>query len=91
MIEKYGEFPKGSKKLGEVAEFVVVQTLQILLLQQDVDTLLDVRDLRNEAGTDLADGFADKLSVLHLLPGLHDADNSRLDNVGKVSGYKQKD
>jgi hypothetical protein len=65
-------------KLSKVAQLIVLETLQVLLLQENVDTFLDVGDLGYESRPDLVDGLADQERVLHLLASLHDTDNSRL-------------
>lgn len=48
-----------STDLGQVAELIVIQSLQILLLQQNVNALFDVWNLWNEASLDLVDTFGD--------------------------------
>lgn len=64
--------------LCKVAQLIVIQTLQVLLFQQDVYALLDIRNLWHETGADLVDTLADQLGVLHLLACLHDTNNSGL-------------
>jgi hypothetical protein len=68
------------RSLRQVAKLVAVQTLQVLLFEEDVDTLLDITDFGREAGLDLRDGLRHKHGMLHRLAGLHDADNGRLRN-----------
>jgi hypothetical protein len=64
--------------LSQVTELVTFQTLEVLLLQEDVDTLLDVWNLGHESILDLRDNFGDQLCVLHRLARLHNTDNSGL-------------
>ena len=65
-------------RLSQVTKLVTFQALEVLLLQEDVDTFLDVRDLGHKAVLDLRDDFGHQLCVLHRLARLHDADNGRL-------------
>jgi hypothetical protein len=64
--------------LSKVSQLIIVETLEVLLLEEDLDALLDIRDVGDEARFDLVDGVADEESVLHLLAGLHDADDCGL-------------
>ncbi len=48
-------------------------TLHVLLLQQRIDRLLDVRYIRLEALRDLRDDLLDQRLVLHGLTRLHDS------------------
>ena len=63
---------------SQVRVLIGLDTLEILFLNQLIDRLLDIRDFRREARFDLVDGFLHELHVLHLLAGLHDADDGRL-------------
>jgi hypothetical protein len=64
--------------LSNVRDFVVIQTLDIVLLHEGFDILLDIGNLGREAGLDLLDNLLHELDVLHLLARLHDADNGGL-------------
>ena len=68
----------GLLHLSKIAKLIILEALKILLLEQNVDALLDIRHLWAEAGFDLGDGLADELVVLHLLARLHDADDGGL-------------
>ncbi len=60
------------RQSSHVAQLVILlQSLQILLLDELVDGLLDILDLGREAGFDLRDGLLDEHDVLHLLARLH--------------------
>lgn len=61
-------------QLRDVAERVAraVDTLDVLLLEQSVDRLLDVRDLGREPLRDLGNDLLDQRLVLHRLARLHD-------------------
>ena len=58
---------KSARNLSQVPQLVIIETLEVLLLEQDVDALLDVADLGAEAALDLRDALGDQLAVLHLL------------------------
>lgn len=64
--------------LRQITELIVLQALEVLLVEQNLDTLLDIGNLGHKTGPDLVNGFGNELLVLHLLAGLHDADNGRL-------------
>ena len=70
--------------LGHIAELItvpVLQALEILFLDELINGFLDIGHFGREAGFDLVDGFLDEDDVLHLLAGLHDADDSRLGGI----------
>jgi hypothetical protein len=82
---KRGDFVMGEERgLSEVSELVVVEALEVLFLEEDLDALLDVGDLGDEARFDLVDGVADEEAVLHLLASLHDADDGGLEEGGEL-------
>ena len=53
----------------------------VLLLQQSLNSLLDIRNLRREALRELRNDLLDQDLILQRLSGLHDADNRRLNDV----------
>jgi hypothetical protein len=63
---------------SQIAKFVTLQTFKILLFQENVDALFNVRNLGHESVLDLRDDFGNQLCVLHRLARLHDTHNSRL-------------
>ena len=79
-----------SSQLGKVSNLVIVEAFQVFLFQQDLDALLDVGNLGCEPGTNLVDAFAHKVRVLHLLAGLHDSYNGRLESNVSVRSYPWK-
>ena len=74
------------RDLGEVVEGIALtlSTLNILLLEQGLDGLLDVLNLRSEPLRDLRDDLLDQCLVFERLPRLHDTDNGRLDDIFTV-------
>lgn len=64
--------------LSKVAKLIAVEALQVLFLEEDIDTLLDVAYLRGKTMLDLLDSLGHKLSMLHGLARLHDTNNGRL-------------
>lgn len=66
------------KALRNVGQFVVVKTLDVVLLHQRVDVLLDIGNLRRETVADLVDDLFDELDVSQLLATLHDTHNDSL-------------
>ena len=67
-----------SGRLCEVAKLIIVKALKVLLIEEDLDALLDVSNLGDEAALDLVDGLAKEEGVLHLLARLHDTHDSGL-------------
>lgn len=50
---------------SQVTKLITFETLQVLLLQQNVDTFLDIRNFGYEAVLDLLNHLTDQLCVLH--------------------------
>lgn len=64
--------------LCNVCQFIIVQSFNIIFLHERFDVLLDIGDFGWEARFHLLDYFLDKLDVLHLLAGFHNADDCGL-------------
>jgi len=55
-----------------------LDSLEVLLLDEDIDALFDEGDLGLEARLELLDDFGDEGSMLELFSGLHDTDDGGL-------------
>lgn len=68
----------GSLSNVAVCVLLSLHTLQVLLLDEDVDALLNNRNFRLEAGRKLVENFGHELRVVESLSHLHDTDDSCL-------------
>lgn len=69
---------KARPQLRQVSKLVILEPFQVLLVEENLYALLDIRNLWHKARPNLVDSFADELRVLHLLSRLHDTNDGRL-------------
>jgi hypothetical protein len=82
---------RGLIDLGDVSQFVIVESLNVILLHESIDVLLDVGNLGREAISDLGDDFFNEQDVLEFLAPFHDTDNDGLDFVRTNDTRCEKD
>ena len=72
--------PLSNHRLGDIRERILLSldTLNILLLKQDVNALFDIGHTGPEPGLKLSDNLSHQRTVLHDLASLHDTDNGGL-------------